>query len=89
LAKGIAWIEGGLASTMYNHLLAANDHSCGNGLINSNGFSAITATSNHGSGACVVFADGHVSFVKSSIGNNIWRAIGTISGSEIVNSNLD
>jgi hypothetical protein len=31
-----------------------------------------------------LFADGHVSFIKQSININVWRAIGTRNGGEVI-----
>jgi prepilin-type N-terminal cleavage/methylation domain-containing protein/prepilin-type processing-associated H-X9-DG protein len=43
-------------------------------------------TSNHPGGVHITFADGHVQFVKDSINQQTWWAIGTRNGKEIVNS---
>ncbi len=42
------------------------------------------ATSNHSGGVNVLFCDGGVRFVMSSVAINIWWAIGTRNGSEII-----
>jgi len=43
-------------------------------------------TSNHPGGANVLFGDGHVQFVKSSLSMQIWWAIGTRDNGEVVSS---
>jgi prepilin-type N-terminal cleavage/methylation domain-containing protein/prepilin-type processing-associated H-X9-DG protein len=45
-----------------------------------------SATSNHPGGANVLFGDGSVRFVKSTIAMNIWWALGTKAGGEVVGS---
>ncbi len=70
--------------TLYNHTLSINDHSCTNGTRWQEG--AWTATSQHGQGANVVFADGHASFLKDSIALEVWRALGSRNGGESVPS---
>jgi prepilin-type N-terminal cleavage/methylation domain-containing protein/prepilin-type processing-associated H-X9-DG protein len=44
------------------------------------------SNSNHPGGANILFADGHVQFVKSSIGITIWWNLGTKDGGEVVSS---
>ena len=47
-------------------------------------YGAITARSYHPGGVNALFADGSVRFVKSTIDGNIWRALGTIGGGEVL-----
>jgi prepilin-type N-terminal cleavage/methylation domain-containing protein/prepilin-type processing-associated H-X9-DG protein len=49
-------------------------------------FSAITSRSYHPGGVDVLFGDGHVQFVKSSVNGWTWRSLGTINGGEVVSS---
>jgi prepilin-type processing-associated H-X9-DG protein len=44
------------------------------------------ANSNHPGGANIMFADGHVQFVKSSVSMNIWWYLGTKDDAEVVSS---
>jgi prepilin-type N-terminal cleavage/methylation domain-containing protein/prepilin-type processing-associated H-X9-DG protein len=46
----------------------------------------LAAASSHPGGVNVLFGDGSVRFVKSSVGYNIWYAIGTRAGGEVVSS---
>jgi prepilin-type processing-associated H-X9-DG protein len=46
----------------------------------------VSALSNHPGGCNVMFADGSVRFVKSSINLKTWMQLGTIAGGEIVSS---
>jgi prepilin-type processing-associated H-X9-DG protein len=61
-----------------------------NGMNEENGgptFSAINARSYHPGGVNVLFGDGSVRFIKNSIDGMIWRALGTVAGSEVLSSN--
>ena len=40
----------------------------------------------HSSGANVLFADGHVAFMKDTIALQTWQALGTRNGGEAVSS---
>ncbi|MFO0891799.1 MAG: DUF1559 domain-containing protein [Isosphaeraceae bacterium] len=46
----------------------------------------INASSNHPGGCNVLFADGSVRFVKSSVALATWWGLGTIDGSEVISS---
>ncbi len=84
LGKGLDWTRDGFGYTMYNHVLGINDHTCTNGGLVNQG--AWTAASAHPSGANILFADGHVSFVKGSIALPTWQALGTRNGGEVVSA---
>ncbi|HEU5118146.1 MAG TPA: DUF1559 domain-containing protein, partial [Isosphaeraceae bacterium] len=93
--SGACW-AGTHASTLhfnaYNHANTPNGMSC-----NASGVAyaaapggigdLITANSNHSGGVNVAFCDGSVHFVKNSIAPNIWWALGTRSGGEVISSN--
>ena len=49
-------------------------------------YSLVTARSHHPGGVQALMADGGVHFFKSSIQVNIWRALGTVNGGEVVSS---
>jgi prepilin-type N-terminal cleavage/methylation domain-containing protein/prepilin-type processing-associated H-X9-DG protein len=49
-------------------------------------FAAITSRSYHPGGVNAVFADGSVRFIKSSIAGPIWRALGSVSGGEVISA---
>lgn len=80
--KGILWIEGNLGYTNYNHNLSPNNHTCTNSGYVREG--AWTAASRHSGGVNVVFADGHVSFVKDMIAMELWWAYSTRAGCEVI-----
>jgi prepilin-type processing-associated H-X9-DG protein len=47
-------------------------------------YGAITARSYHPGGVNVLFADGGVRFVKTTIDGTTWRSLGTVAGGEVV-----
>jgi prepilin-type processing-associated H-X9-DG protein len=49
-------------------------------------YGALTARSYHPGGVNALLADGSVRFVKSTIDGMTWRALGTVSGGEIVSA---
>ena len=49
-------------------------------------YAAVTARSYHPSGVNVLFGDGSVHFVKSTINWMTWRVLGTIGSGEVVSS---
>ena len=77
--KGLIWIMGGLGFTQYNHTLTPNFPSCAIAQ-----WYAITAGSLHGPGAHVLFLDGRVRFIKATINPQVWQALGTRAGGEVV-----
>jgi prepilin-type processing-associated H-X9-DG protein len=82
LGKGQDWTRSGFGFSKYNHVLGINDHTCTNGGLVEQG--AWTAGSAHPAGANVLFADGHVVFMKDSISLATWHAVGTRDGGETV-----
>jgi len=83
--KGNLWMAGGYWFTLYNHTLSVNDPSCFNTAFSDTG-EAVSAGSYHPGGANVVFADGHVKFIKEGIDLGVWRALGTGAGREVVSA---
>ena len=68
--------HGVVAVTGYQEVVAAfKDHET---------FSAVNARSYHPGGVNALFGDGSVRFIKDSIAGSTWRALGTISGGEII-----
>ncbi len=82
--SGQTWLEGNMTWTRYNHLLPPGQRTCANGLT-WNGV-AMTATSRHPGGVNIALADGSVRFVRESVNPDIWRALATIRGREVVAS---
>jgi len=82
--KGVRWLAGGYWSTAYNHSIGINGPSCISGGFAQEG--AYSASSFHLGGGNVVFVDGHAKFVREAISLATWRAVGTRSGGEALNS---
>jgi prepilin-type processing-associated H-X9-DG protein len=49
-------------------------------------FAAITSRSYHPGGVNILLADGSVRFASSSIAGQVWRALGSISGGEVISA---
>src|SRR5262249_6056620 len=49
-------------------------------------YGAITARSYHPGGVNTLMADGSVRFTKSTINGNTWRALGTVTGGEVISA---
>jgi len=47
-------------------------------------YAAVTSRSYHLGGVNVLFGDGSVHFIKDRIDGNVWRALGTVSGGEVI-----
>jgi prepilin-type processing-associated H-X9-DG protein/prepilin-type N-terminal cleavage/methylation domain-containing protein len=84
--KGLGWGRGTAPLTLYNHTEPINSRSC----VNDSGVlmqqSAWTAGSMHPGGANVLYVDGHVRFLNASIAAEVWRALGTRNGAEVISS---
>ncbi len=88
---GTRWCMGVMGWTMFSTILTPNEKlwsACridcpGCGVDNTH---IMSATSLHPGGVNTVFGDGHVQFIKSTVNRNIWWALGTRSGGEILGS---
>ncbi|MFM1801509.1 MAG: hypothetical protein RJA81_861 [Planctomycetota bacterium] len=49
-------------------------------------FAAVTARSYHPGGVHMLLGDGSVRFVKNSVSGNVWRALGTVGGGEVISA---
>jgi prepilin-type N-terminal cleavage/methylation domain-containing protein/prepilin-type processing-associated H-X9-DG protein len=87
-ANGSQWYCGNPYTGRYNHVMTPNTWTCGYPF-NGNALAtcgALTASSRHSGGVNVLFADGAVHFVKSSIANTTWWGIGTRNGGEVLSA---
>lgn len=80
--RGMKWLDGNFNSTLYNHTLGINENNCLNGSRVQEG--AYSAGSEHDGGSHLLFLDGHTKFVRETIGLEVWRAIGSRNGSEVI-----
>jgi prepilin-type processing-associated H-X9-DG protein len=84
---GAAWWWGRSGQTRYNHVMTPNTWNCSFGGDNSDSDDdALTASSRHPGGVNVVFCDGSVRFVKSSVANTVWWGISTMAGGEVISA---
>jgi prepilin-type N-terminal cleavage/methylation domain-containing protein/prepilin-type processing-associated H-X9-DG protein len=86
IGKSGRWLLGGHTDTILNFDLMINEHSCLNGTAGGEP-GAWTAGSRHSAGANVLFADGHVQFVRDRTALPVWRALSSVAGQEIVQEN--
>lgn len=79
--SGSTWVTGQPANTRYIHVMPPNTWSCRSGLQ-----IAHVASSHHPGGVNVLFCDGSVRFIKSSVSVQTWWALGSRAGSEVISS---
>jgi prepilin-type N-terminal cleavage/methylation domain-containing protein/prepilin-type processing-associated H-X9-DG protein len=89
-AQGASWVMGEMCCSLYNHVSTPNSKSCaGLGFANNNMVNmpmVVPPSSNHPGGVNVLFGDGSVKFIKSTISLPTWRALGTRDGGEVVSA---
>jgi prepilin-type N-terminal cleavage/methylation domain-containing protein/prepilin-type processing-associated H-X9-DG protein len=84
LNKGSSWWDGNYQNCLYNHYLAPNAGRPDCVVYHNPGWKA--ARSYHPGGVNLLFCDGHVAFVKDTVGLAAWRAIATRAGGEVVSA---
>jgi prepilin-type processing-associated H-X9-DG protein len=88
--KGEYWMSGDVGrGGGYHHISPPNSKSCKNGTSFSDGWNAgwnFAASSFHSGGVNAAFCDGSVRFIKNAIARDVWRALGTTAGGEVVSS---
>jgi prepilin-type N-terminal cleavage/methylation domain-containing protein/prepilin-type processing-associated H-X9-DG protein len=85
--KGDWWISG--QSATYSHTQPPNRKSCyypGTGQPGAAAVNVLAASSRHPGGVNVVFADGSVKFVKSTVNPTAWYGIATADRGEVVSA---
>jgi prepilin-type N-terminal cleavage/methylation domain-containing protein/prepilin-type processing-associated H-X9-DG protein len=82
--NGYYYMAGYPNATRYNHVMPPNSQSCSwNG---NAGYGAYSASSRHPGGVNVCMADGSVKFIKSTVNNTTWWALGTKGGGEVISA---
>jgi prepilin-type N-terminal cleavage/methylation domain-containing protein/prepilin-type processing-associated H-X9-DG protein len=77
---GAYWFYGGPTSTRYNHIMPPNTWNCGSGQTDG----AYTASSRHPGVVHVLFADGSSRAIKETVAVQVWWALGTRAGGEVI-----
>jgi prepilin-type N-terminal cleavage/methylation domain-containing protein/prepilin-type processing-associated H-X9-DG protein len=88
--RGNYWMRGGTADTLFNTVVPPNSQAypwsyCSDTGANSEAEFA-NANGNHPGGVNILMTDGSVRFAKNSISQNIWWALGTKAGGEVISS---
>ena len=82
------WHMGLIGNTAYNHVMTPNTWSCAYGRPDNNHpQGALTASSHHSGGVNTLFCDGAVRFIKDSVNNVAWWAVGTRANGDVVSQN--
>jgi prepilin-type N-terminal cleavage/methylation domain-containing protein/prepilin-type processing-associated H-X9-DG protein len=83
--RGREWSRGSFIMASYNHFYTPNSSypDCTDTGRNA---AVVAARSLHAGGVNVLFADGHVQFVKNSVVLATWRALATRGGNEVVSA---
>jgi prepilin-type N-terminal cleavage/methylation domain-containing protein/prepilin-type processing-associated H-X9-DG protein len=81
--RGSKWIDGHYGNCLYNHYYLPNARvwDCGNG---SNNKGLWAARSMHSGGVNVLLGDGSIRFVANGVDLQLWRALSTRAGGEVV-----
>ncbi len=81
--RGGKWVNGHLADTMYNRYYGPNSREpdCHNGYHN---FAITSARSAHKGGVQAAMSDGAVRFVSENVYLDLWRALATRAGGEVI-----
>jgi prepilin-type N-terminal cleavage/methylation domain-containing protein/prepilin-type processing-associated H-X9-DG protein len=84
---GRSWLSGWTRTgSIYMHVMPMNERNCHLYGGEDDGNNMITASSNHSGGINLLFADGSVRFVKSTIANPVWWSLGSRNGGEVISA---
>ncbi|MFM7318043.1 MAG: DUF1559 domain-containing protein [Isosphaeraceae bacterium] len=94
--RGVKWAYGAPGHSMYNHRRPPNSAmvDCRGGLPHSDKSAAdwqnlslnITARSHHPGGVNSLFCDGSVRFIRNSVNESAWQALGSRQGRELISA---
>jgi len=89
--RGNQWANGDTNYTMFNTIVPPssaqyNWGACKSGAGGVDDAEYVNANSNHSGGCNVLFADGSVKFIKSTVNWQVWWALGTKAGNEVISS---
>ncbi len=81
--RGAKWVNGHYGDALYNHYYGPNSKNpdCGNAY---NNYALTAARSWHVGGVQVLLCDGSARFVSENININIWHALGSRGGGEVI-----
>jgi len=85
-SSGSRWDVGYAADTRYNHVMPPNSTNCDGDDDDAGRQTAYSASSRHAGGVNVLMCDGSVKFIKSTISNGTWWALGTRAGGEVISA---
>jgi prepilin-type N-terminal cleavage/methylation domain-containing protein/prepilin-type processing-associated H-X9-DG protein len=80
--SGAPWLDGFLHTSIYKHASTPNKKSCYFRPVRL----VMSPSSNHPGGVNVAFGDGSVRFMKDTVNQTVWWAIGSMNGGEVVSS---
>ncbi len=84
---GRSWLSGwSRTGSIYMHVMPMNERNCHLYGGEDDGNNMITASGSHPGGINLLFADGSVRFVKSTVANPVWWSLGSRNGSEVISS---
>jgi prepilin-type N-terminal cleavage/methylation domain-containing protein/prepilin-type processing-associated H-X9-DG protein len=89
--SGNYWMRGGAADTLFNTVVTPNSQEypwswCTDAPTPNNEVEISRAESSHPGGVSALFADGGVRFIKNSINQSTWFALGTRASGEVISS---
>jgi prepilin-type N-terminal cleavage/methylation domain-containing protein/prepilin-type processing-associated H-X9-DG protein len=80
--SGAPWLDGFLHTSIYKHVTPPNRTSC----YFYPARLTMTASSQHPGGVNVGMIDGSVRFMKDSVNREVWRAVGSMNGGEVISA---
>ena len=84
---GRSWLSGwGHTASTYMHVMKINDRNCHLYGGEDTGEIIVTPSSEHPGGINLLLGDGSVRFIKQTIDNPIWWALGSRNGGEVIDA---